>query len=106
MQMRKRQTPVSYTHLALYIQRRFCCDAKSAALPDGVVDDAAVTSENVPLLVHKIPLWVSLARRALDERGVVAVGDKADVLTVGLAGVEKAQFFGDAARVALCKRCV
>ena len=67
------------------------------------MDDAAVASENVPLLVHKIPLWVSLARCALDERRIIAVGDKADVLTVGLAGVEKAQFLGDAARVGLFK---
>ena len=55
-------------------------------------------SEDTPVEVEDLPRRVRFSGIAFEKRGVIAVGDKANVLTVMLAGVEKALFRRDTAR--------
>ena len=77
--------------------------AQAAALADGIVDDAAVRADDIAVQVQKRAGLGFLAGARGDDRRVVAVGDKADVLAVVLAGVAEAGFGGDLPRVGLAE---
>ena len=57
----------------------------------------------MPLRVHKMPRRAGLSGDLLDHRGIVAVGDEADVLTVRLIRVHKAAFRRNAPHLALAQ---
>ena len=50
------------------------------------MNDPGVASDNLARTVHDLSCRIRLGAEALDEAGIVAVGDEADVLAVGLVG--------------------
>ena len=60
-----------------------------AVLPDRVADDAVVPAENAAAFVHKIAGLRLFAGAQLDDFRVIAIRHEADVLTVGLVGVDE-----------------
>ena len=70
-------------------------NAESAALAERVVDDPLVAPQDIALCVHKIAGRALNAAVALDEAGIVAVRNKADILAVVLLGIVKAALRSD-----------
>jgi len=66
-------------------------DADTAALADGVVDDALVAAKHAAVDVHDVAGLGGAGLQALDDLGIAAVGDEADVLAVMLVGDGKAK---------------
>ena len=79
-------------HIHMLAQR----DAKALALPDGIAGKSPVPAQYMAFLVHKI---ARLQRDPLREQEghIVAVRDKADILTVGFIGVQQPGLPGAAA---------
>ena len=59
-------------------------DVDAAALADGEVDDAAVLPEHAAVEVNDIAGSRGFGPELLHQAGIIAVGDEADVLAVGL----------------------
>ena len=59
-------------------------DAKATALPDGVVDHPIMLRQHIAVGVDDIAGVGGFGAQFADHRGVVAIRDKADILTVGL----------------------
>ena len=70
-------------------------NADALALTDGVALNAAVTAQNTAVHVDEITRFGAVAGVFPDETGVSAVGNKADILTVGLVGIGKAGAAGN-----------
>lgn len=68
-----------------------------------VVRNAAVSADNAAVRVDKIAGSGRYARQTLYGRGVVAVGDKAYILAVGLLCVAQTACLGDGARLAFAE---
>ena len=67
-----------------YIHRLPQTDPQPFALADGVMPNSLVPPQHMALLVHKIAGDFGLSRAAADKRGIIVVGHKTDILTVGL----------------------
>ena len=77
-------------------------DAEAAALADREAMDAAVLGQRRALGVDDPPGLSAAGRRlALDEAGVVTVGDEADLLALRLLGDRQAESTGMRAHLAL-----
>ena len=61
-------------------------DAKATALPDGVVDHPVMLGQYIAVGVDDIAGVGGFGAQFADHRGVVAIRNKADILTVGLVG--------------------
>ena len=70
-------------------------DAQTLALAQGVADSALVGAHSVSGQVQITARGIVLPGVALQEGGVISVGDEADVLTVPLPGVAETHFLGD-----------
>ena len=68
-------------------------DTKSLTLTDGVVYDSLVLSENIALHIHKASAGRFTARKSAYEACIVTIGNKTDILTVGLIGVHQSGSF-------------
>ena len=75
-------------------------DAKALALPDGVAGKPPVPAQHMAFLIHKIARLQRDSLRA-QEGHIVAVRDKADILTVGFIGVQQPGLSGAAANEGL-----
>ena len=89
-----------------YINRLARGDAQTAALADGVMVDAVVPAYDLAFGGYDFaacvrPRGVLLLEIAVDERGVVAVGHKADFAALRLVGHAQAQLRGQLAHLAL-----
>ena len=84
------------------INRGADADAKVLALTDGVVRDTLMLSEHLAVDRDEIAGGHGAAF-FLDEGGIVAVGHKADILTVGLVGIDKAVLRRDTAHLVLAQ---
>ena len=84
------------------IDRRADADAEVLALADRVVHDALVPPQHAAVRRKEV---ARLHRAAvpLDEGRIVAVGDEADILAVGLRRVDKAVLLCDAAHLVLAQ---
>lgn len=76
-------------------------DPEPAALPHGVVFDTSVLAKHPAVPVHERAGYGGSSGEALYHGGVVPIGNKADVLTVRLGGVDKAVFRGNGAHPVL-----
>jgi len=79
-------------------------DLDPAALADGEMDDAAVLPEHLPAQVHDIPGRDGFRSQLLDQARIIAVGDEADVLAVGLGRHLQPGFRRDAPHLVLGHR--
>src|SRR3546814_270439 len=79
-------------------------DLDSAPLADGEMDQPAMLAELAPCLVDDIARCVRLGPELLHQRRIIAIGDEADVLAVGLGGDPQAQFGRDLAHPRLGQR--
>ena len=91
---------VDAAHISALWERQ----AEAAVLPYGVVSYAAVSSENLAGSIDEIAARCFDACQPLYCCGVVAVGNKADILTVRLACARKIGCVGDSARIGLVQR--
>lgn len=73
-------------------------------LPDGIMRYAAVSADNLAGSVDEIAARRFDACQPLYCGGVVAVGDKADILTVRLMCARKPGCVGDSSRIGLVQR--
>src|SRR5204863_9194601 len=69
-----------------HIERLIGSDPQSPALADGEMGDAAMAADNTPVAIHNVARLAGLGPQPLDKTGIGSVGDKADVLAVGLLG--------------------
>ena len=76
-------------------------DLDPAALADGEMDDAAMLPEHAAVEVDDVAGGRGLGPQLLDQAGIVAVGDEADVLAVGLGGDAEARVLGEPPDLAL-----
>src|SRR3546814_18307626 len=67
-------------------------DLDSAPLADGEMDQPAMLAALAPCLVDDIARCVRLGPELLHQRRILAIGDEADVLAVGLGCDSHAQF--------------
>src|SRR3546814_2888901 len=79
-------------------------DLDSAPLADGEMDQPSMLAELAPCLVDDIARCVRLGPELLHQRRIIAIGDEADVLAVGLGGDPQAQFGRDLAHPRLGQR--
>ena len=91
---------VDAAHISALWERQ----AEAAVLPYGVVSYAAVSSENLAGSIDEIAARCFFACQPLYCCGVVAVGNKADILTVRLACARKIGCIGDSSRIGLLCR--
>src|SRR3546814_14648229 len=68
------------------------------------MDQPAMLAELAPCLVDDIARYVRLGPELLHQRRIIAIGDEADVLAVGLGGDPQAQFGRDLAHPRLGQR--
>ncbi len=61
--------------------------AQPPTLADGKTGDPCVFAQHSPLQVDDGAAFLAVAGHAADESPVIAVGDKAEILTLGLAGI-------------------
>ena len=76
-------------------------DAQALALADGIAQRAVMASDHVAVAPHNVARCSGMSAAALDIARVVAVRDKADILALGLLGVDEVLLGGNAAHVAL-----
>ena len=81
--------------LAAYINRCAHSKPQSLALSEGVSHGTAVRSHNVSACVKEIPLGIRFPGIRFKESLVIAVWDKADILTVMLFRVDEPQLLGN-----------
>jgi len=83
------------------VQRLVRGDAETPALADGEPGDAAVAAHYGAMAVNDVAGLEGLGTQGLDDPGIAAVGDEADVLAVGLLGDGEPEAAGDAAGLGL-----
>src|SRR3546814_3533535 len=76
-------------------------DLDPAPLPDGIMDEALVRAEYAAVDMDDVAPIVGLGAQLLDQRRIIAIGDEADVLAVGLARDAEPQLARDLAHHAL-----
>ena len=76
-------------------------DAEAAALADRVVEDAGVAAEHAAVDMDDVAGLGGARQQPLDHLAVVAGGDEADVLAVGLVGDGEAEFVRERAHLRL-----
>ena len=76
-------------------------DLDPAALADGEMDHALVLAEHGPVEPDDLARRGGLGAQFLDQPGIIAVGDEADVLAVGLVGDDQPGGLGQPANLAL-----
>ena len=69
-------------------------DAQTLALAGGVAGQALVTAQNMAVPVYKVAGGQVYAAIFPEKMHIIPVGDEADVLTVGLVGIEQARLTG------------
>ena len=76
--------------------------AYASSLPYSIEYNALVPAYNVAVFIKEIAVGVSLACIAPDKAGVIAVGNEADILAVGLVAVDEPAVGGYASYLVLC----
>ena len=69
----------------------------------GISDDASVMPQHLSLLIHKIAREGGSSDCPLNEGGIISVGDKADILTIMLVGIDQAVGLGQLANLGFLK---
>ena len=76
-------------------------DLDAAALTDGEMDHALMFAQHLSVEVHNLTRRGSFGSQPLDQPGIVAVGNEADVLAVGLVRHNQSCLLGELAGFAL-----
>ena len=76
--------------------------SESLSLTYRIADNSLVLSQHLSAFVNKISVRICPARVLLNKSCVIAVGNKADVLTVVLVSVDKTELFGNFTCLLLC----
>ena len=77
------------------IERIAAADAQTPALADGVAANTVMAPEHGAAEIDDIAGKRGVRPKLVDDGGIIAVGDEADVLAVGLLGDGEAEAFGE-----------